>query len=93
MISNDIKHLHAIQNLAISSIDPSLHNRIYFVSKDEFVIQLDSFLAQFIHPTETRARGYRVKVNYSGSSNSKTVENNLKDVVLSTLRKKDKPEN
>lgn len=93
MISNDIKHLHAIQNLAITSIDPSLHNRIYFVSKDEFVIQLDSFLAQFIQPTETRARGYRVKVNYSGSSDSKTVEKNLKDVVLSTLRKIDKPEN
>lgn len=93
MISNDIKHLHAIQNFAISSIDPSLHNRIYFVSKDEFVIQLDLFLAQYIQPTETRARGYRVKVNYSGSSDSKTVEKNLKDVVLSTLRKKDKPEN
>jgi hypothetical protein len=89
MISNDIKHLHAIQILAISSIDPSLHNRIYFVSKDEFVIQLDLFLAQYIQPTETRARGYRVKVNYSGSSDPKTVEKNLKDVVLSTLRKKD----
>lgn len=93
MISNDIKHLHAIQNIGTSSIDPSLQNRVYFVSKEEFVIKLDLFLAQYIQPTETRARGYRVKVNYSGSSDSKTVEKNLKDVVLSTLRKKDKPDN
>jgi hypothetical protein len=92
MISNEPKHLNTIKNLAISSIDPSLHNRIYFVSKDEFVHQLDLFLAQYIQPTETRARGYRVKVKYSGTSDNSTVEKNLKDVVLSTLRKKENPE-
>ena len=66
MISNDSNHLTAIRVLALTIIDSSLHNRIYFVSKDGFVNQLDLLLAQETEPTETRSKGYRVKVKYTG---------------------------
>lgn len=90
MISNDSKHLNEIRKLAVTTIDSSLHSRIYFVSKDEFVNQLDLLLAQEIQPTETRAKGYRVKVNYTGSADNLTQQKVLKDIVLSSLRRKDK---
>lgn len=92
MISNDQKHLNKIHNLAHSLIEPSLHNRLYFVSKGDFVNQLDLLLTQFAQSDETRARGYRVKVNYFESSNKCSMEKTLKDVVLSSLRRKDKPD-
>jgi hypothetical protein len=92
MISNDTKHLDAIRKLAVTTIEPSLHNRVYFVSKDEFVNQLDLLLAQKSQPTETRAKGYRVKVNYTGSLDNSAQQKTLKDIVLSSLRRKDKQE-
>ena len=57
MISNDSKHLNEIRELAVTTIASTLHGRIFFVSKDEFVNQLDLLLAQEIQPTETRAKG------------------------------------
>ncbi len=92
MISNDSKHLSTIRKLAVTTIDPSLHNQVYFVSKDEFVNQLDLLLIQKTQPTETRSKGYRVKVNYTGSADPSGQQKALKDIVLSSLRKKDKPE-
>lgn len=92
MISSDSKHLNAIRELAVTTIDSSLHNRVYFVSKDEFVDQLDLLLAHQIQPTETRAKGYRVKVKYIGSTDSLAQQKTLKDIVLSSLRRKDKEE-
>lgn len=92
MISNDSKHLNSIRELAVTTIDSSLHSRVYFVSKDEFVDQLDSLLTQQIQPTETRAKGYRVKVKYTGSTDNITQQKALKDIVLSSLRRKDKEE-
>lgn len=92
MISNDSKHLYAIRELAIATIDSSLHNRIFFVSKDEFVNQLDSILAQKSQPTETRAKGYRVNVKYSSSADTLNTHKDLKDIVLTSIRKKEKNE-
>ncbi|MFZ1256602.1 MAG: hypothetical protein WAR77_09615, partial [Saprospiraceae bacterium] len=89
MISNDAKHLNDIRSLAVCEIDQSFHNRIYFVSKDEFVNQLDLLLAQKSQLTETRAKGYRVKLNYIGSKDSSEQQKSLKDIIVSSLRKKD----
>ncbi len=90
MITNDPKHLDAIRKLAVTAIEPSLHNRVYFVSKDDFVNQLDLLLAHKSQPTETRAKGYRVKVTYTGSFDNSALQKTLKDIVLSSLRRKDK---
>ncbi|MFI5405263.1 MAG: type IV secretory system conjugative DNA transfer family protein [Nitrososphaerales archaeon] len=92
MISNDSKHLNAIRELAVTTIDSSLHNRVYFVSKDEFVDQLDSLLVQQTQPTETRAKGYRVKVKYTGSTDNLVQQKILKDIVISSLRRKENKE-
>jgi len=92
MISNDVKHLDAIRKLTVTTIDPSLHNRVFFVSKNDFVNQLDLLLVQQIQTTETRAKGYRVKVNYTGTTNNLSQQKALKEIVLSLLRKKKKPE-
>jgi hypothetical protein len=89
MISNDPPHLNAIRSLAVSEIDQSLHNRIFFVSKDNFVSQLDLLLVQQSQPEEIRSRGYRVKLNYTGSPDTSSQQKALKDVILSSLRRKD----
>lgn len=88
MISNDSKHLGAIRTKAISAIPESLHRRLFFVSKDEFVNQLDLFLAQKSQPMETRVKGYRVKLNYTETSNLEGKEKAIKDIVLSSLRRR-----
>jgi hypothetical protein len=87
MILNDSKHLNAIHELAATIINASLHNREYFASKDEFVNQLDLFLAQETQPTEIRVKGYRVKFTYLGSAESSAQQKILKDIVLSSLRR------
>lgn len=92
MISNDQVHLNAIRTLAVSEIADSLHSRLFFVSKDDFVSQLDLLLVQRSHPTETRAKGYRVKLNYTGSADSSLQQKALKDVILSSMRRKEKDE-
>ncbi|HZV69853.1 MAG TPA: type IV secretion system DNA-binding domain-containing protein [Saprospiraceae bacterium] len=92
MISNDSKHLNAIRELATITIDSSLHSRVYFVSKDEFINQLDLLLAQQNQPTETRAKGYRVKVTYTSSNDNLAQQKTLKEIVLSSLRRKDREE-
>lgn len=88
MISNDPKHLNEIRSLAIQEIEPTFHNRIYFVSKDEFVNQLDLLLAQKSQPEETRANGYRVQLNYLGSQDISSQQKTLKDIIVSSLRRK-----
>lgn len=92
MISNDSKHLNEIRALAVKMVDQSLHNRLYFVSKDDFVSQLDLLLAQKSKPSEVRAKGYRVKLNYTGSLDTQGQQKALKDVILSSLRRRDKEE-
>ncbi|MBK6543787.1 MAG: hypothetical protein IPG12_00655 [Saprospiraceae bacterium] len=88
IISNDAKHLNDIRTLTISTVDQPLHNRLYFVSKVEFVNQLDLLLAQKSQPTETGAKGYRVKLNYNASQNSSGKQKAIKDIIVSSLRKK-----
>jgi len=92
MISNDLAHLNGIRTLAVSEISQVFHNRLYFVSKDDFVNQLDLLLARQSQPTEIRAKGYRVKLNYTGSSDASSQQKVLKDVILSSMRRKDKGE-
>jgi hypothetical protein len=92
MISNDPKHLDAIRKLAVNTIAPSLHNRIYFLSKDEFVNQLDLLIAYKAQPIETRSKGYRVKVSYNPSSDDSAQQKTLKDIILASLRRKDEPD-
>jgi hypothetical protein len=89
MISNDPVHLNAIRALTVSEIDQSFHSRIFFVSKEDFVNQLDILLAQTIQPQEVRESGYRVKVNYNSSPDAKGQQNALKEIILSSLRRKD----
>ncbi|MEZ4927917.1 MAG: type IV secretion system DNA-binding domain-containing protein [Saprospiraceae bacterium] len=89
MISNDQVHLNAIRTLAVSEIADSFHNRLFFVSKDDFVSQLDLLLVHQTQPTEVRAKGYRVKLNYTGSSDASLQQKTLKDVILSSMRRKD----
>ena len=62
---------------------PSFHNRLYFVSKDEFVSQFDLLPAQKAQPEEVRVKGCRVKVNYIGSSDAAGQQKALKDVIFS----------
>ena len=88
MISNDPKHLSAIRTLAVSAVDQAFHNRLYFVSKDEFVSQLDLLLAQQSQPEEVRVKGYRVKVEYTGSADAAGQQKALKDVILSSMRRR-----
>ncbi len=88
MISNDLKHLNDIRTLAVQEIEPTFHHRIYFVSKNEFVNQLDLFLAQMTQPTETRAKGYRVKLNYTTPKDVSGQQKALKDIIISSLKKK-----
>lgn len=92
MISNDPNHLSAIRSLAVTMIDSVFHPRIHFVSQDDFVSHLDLFLAQQTRVTETRAKGYRVKVNFSGSSDPASQEKALKDVIVGAMRRKEKEE-
>ncbi len=89
LISNDPIHLNGIRTVAISAIEQSLHNRLFFVSKDDFVNQLDLLLAQQSQPTEIRAKGYRVKLNYTGSSDASSQQKVLKDVILASMRRKE----
>lgn len=90
MISDNTKHLAAIREQAVLGIDKLLHNRLYFVSKGDFVVQLDLLLAQKERPTETRKKGYRVKLNYTGSSDSRGQKKALKDIIVSSLKNKRK---
>jgi hypothetical protein len=90
MISNDPKHLDTIRRLAVKAIDKSFHSRLYFVSKEDFVKQLDLLLAQQSKPKEVRAKGYRVKLKYSTPSDPSGQKKALKDIILSSLRRKDK---
>lgn len=88
MISNDSKHLAAIRSLTVSKIDQLLHHRLYFVSKEDFTNQLDLLLAQQSQPKEVRAKGYRVKLNYTGSQDPEGQKKTLKEVILSSMRRK-----
>lgn len=88
MISNDPKHLSSIRELAVQLVDQSLHPRLFFISKDDFVFRLDLLLAQIAQPSEVRAKGYRVKVNYDSSQDAKGQQKILKDIVLSSMRRK-----
>lgn len=88
MISNDPMHLNAIRTLAVSEIADSFHNRLFFVSKDDFVNRLDFLLLQQSQPTEIRAKGYRVKLNYTGSADASAQQKALKEVILSSMRRK-----
>lgn len=90
MISKEPKHLSAIRELAVQVVHQSLHHRLFFVSKDDFVSQLDLLLAQKSQPTEVRAKGYRVKVNYDNSADANEQRKVLKDIVLSSMRRNDK---
>jgi hypothetical protein len=90
MISNDPMHLNGIRALVVSEIANSLHSRLFFVSKDDFVNQLDLLLAQQSQPNEIRAKGYRVKLNYTGSSDASSQQKALKDVILASMRRKEK---
>ena len=92
MISSDQVHLNAIRTLAVSVVDQLLHHRVYFVSKDEFVSQLDLLLAQQAQPTEVRAKGYRVKLNYINSTDASGQQKALKDVIVGAMRRKDMEE-
>lgn len=92
MISTDMAHLNTIRTLAVSKVDQSLHNRLFFVSKDDFVNQLDLLLAQQSQPSEIRAKGYRVKLNYTGSPDASNQQKALKDVILASMRRKEKEE-
>lgn len=92
MISNDRQHLHAIRDQAISLIDQSEHNRLHFVSSEEFVRELDILLLQESQPTEVRAKGYRVKINYTESQDVAGQQKTLKDIILASMRRKDKSE-
>lgn len=92
MISNDPRHLDAIRAKAVGTLPESLHSRLFFVSKEEFVNQLDILLAQRSQPTETRVKGYRVKLSYTDSTNVEGKQKALKDVVLSALRRKNTPD-
>lgn len=88
MISNDQMHLNSIRTLAVSEIADSFHNQLFFVSKDDFVSQLDLLLVQRSQPTEIRAKGYRVKLNYTSSLDTSLQQKTLKDVILSSIRRK-----
>jgi len=89
VISDDSRHLHDIRMLAVTTIAQSLHGRLFFVSKDEFVTHLDMLLAKQSQPAEVRAKGYRVKLNYTGSSDTPGQQKALKDVMLSAMRRKE----
>jgi type IV secretory system conjugative DNA transfer VirD4/TraG family protein len=90
MISNDPKHLSDIRKMTVSEVDHSKHKQLYFVSQDDFVNQLDKLLAQKPPSTEIRAKGYRVKINYTGSSDASEQQKTLKDVILSSIRRQNK---
>lgn len=92
MISNDPKHLSTIRESAVLAIDPSFHNRLFFVSKDDFVNQLDLILARTSQPEDVRAKGYRVKLNYTASTDTKSQQKALQEVILSSLRRKQEDE-
>lgn len=92
MISNDSKHLSDIRKLTVSEVDQSYHSRLYFVSKEDLVKQLDLILAQQSKPTEVRAKGYRVKLNYTPPSDAKGQKKALKDILLSSLRRQNREE-
>lgn len=88
MISNAEKHLAAIRGKAIETIDRDLHERLFFSTQDEFVNQLDLILSRLANPIETRTRGYRVKVNYSDTPKTPEQRCALKDVIISSYKRK-----
>lgn len=92
MISNDTKHLDDIRKLASEVINAELHPKLFFVSQSGFINQLDLLLAKKAKPVETRTRGYRVKLNYTGSANTSGKQKALKDIIVSTIRRKKKKE-
>jgi hypothetical protein len=86
MISNALKHLSDIRTQAANLIKPEFHGRLYFVTKEEFVNQLDTLLQQKTEQNETRTKGYRVKLNYEATANVDKREA-LKDIIVASLKK------
>lgn len=89
MISNDRLHLEAIRNLAIAEIDSSYHSQLLFMPQENFSDNLDLLLSHAPLPpeTETRVKGYRVKVKYTDTTDQKSRHDILKSILLGALRR------
>jgi len=86
MVSEDIKHLRAIRQHAISVIANEYHSHLHFMSKEECIEELNKFAQTQKQPIET-LRGYRVKVKVD-NSNTLTNKNNLLDDIVKSVKKK-----
>lgn len=89
--SSDLKVLEQIREKVRETIDPEFLSKIFFFEPDEFFQYLDLEITKEAS-TETRIKGYRVKVNYIPPTTSIAGKNREQVVktVADSLRKKKK---
>lgn len=80
--SNDLATIEAIRNAAITMFDPDSQKKLHFLDPDQLFSFLDQEVAKEAS-TETRIKGYRVKVEYN--TVSQTEMDRKKESIGKTL--------
>ena len=89
--SNEKKSLENIRKKAEGSLSAAIHSKLVFFEQETLFQYLDQELAREAS-TETRVKGYRVKVEYSAVSGdeAKHINNSIVKTVAEASRKKKK---
>ena len=88
MISENMKHLHAIRELAVKEIDTTLHDKIFFVGKEQMHECLDDIVFKMNPPKEKKVRGYTVNVKVDQEVKSSDTKNSIRDIIVSSMKRK-----
>ena len=88
MVSEDAKHLRNIRELAIQEISKEFHSKLYFLTKDECIEQLQHLVQSQQKPTEMKIRGYKVKVKTESAISANEQSSLLDDVMRGISKKK-----
>lgn len=89
MLSKDAKHLVAIETAAKAKLSKADFAKTAYLHPDQLAGMLNTISAEFSQ-TETRVKGYKVKVRYADSEGSSDAASRISRILLRSVQRKPK---
>lgn len=88
VLSDSKKHLDEIEGMVKASISSTELDKVRFGSYQDLVMLFEEIAAKEASSVK-RVKGYRVKVNYKTSNETKSKQDTLTNIILDSLKRKD----